>query len=268
MYLYSEFINTLYPISKPTLMPDSIVEWQQIAWNPVTGCTPISTGCMHCYALPMAQRFQHNNNDKYVDGFKVTLHPELLLRRFNAIAKPSRIFVNSMSDLFHKDVPLDFIQQVFKVIVANPRHLFLVLTKRAEVMHQYRDELPWPRNLLMGVSVENADYKHRIRLLQETDAVNKCVFFEPLLGDIGEVDLTGIKWAFIGGESGMNFRNLNRDWIYSIKEQCDQQGCTFILKHFGGYPKEANGCLLDGIRYDNIPSVENCLETYTQGLLF
>ena len=120
----------------------------------------------------------------------------------------------------------------------------------------------------MGVSVENADYKHRIRLLQETDAINKCVFLEPLLGDIGEVDLTGIKYAFIGGESGPNFRPLNREWIYRIKEQCDKQGCTFILKHFGGFPKEANGCLLDGIRYDDIPSVDNCLETYTQGLLF
>ena len=245
----------------------NIVEWEQIPWNPVSGCTPISMGCAHCYALRIAQRHQYNGSKKYADGFNLTFHPELLSRRFSALP-PSRIFVNSMSDLMHEQIPLPYIQEVFSVIAANSKHLFLVLTKRAELLHQYNPSLSWPANLLMGVTVEHRNYIDRIRLLQETNAIFKVIFFEPLLGDIGEVDLTGINFAFIGGESGPNFRPLNRDWIYSIKEQCDKQGCTFILKHFGGYPKEANGCLLDGIRYDDIPTVENCLHPPSQGSLF
>jgi len=224
-------------------------------------------GCAHCYALPIAQRHQFNGSEKYADGFKLTLHPELLKRNFNALS-PSRIFVNSMSDLMHEQVPLPYIQEVFSVIAANPKHLFLVLTKRAELLHQYNPSLSWPANLLMGVTVEHRNYIDRIRILQETDAIFKVIFFEPLLGDIGEVDLTGIRCTFVGGESGVGFRPVQKSWVQAIHQQCIQQGVPFVFKGWGGYPREANGCLLDGIRYDDLPTVENCLHPPSQGSLF
>ncbi len=240
------------------IMNRNITEWSEESWNPTTGCTPISMGCANCYAIPRAEKMQFDGISKYSGGFKLTLHPGQLNRNFDSL-KPSRIFVNSMSDLFHKDVPLEFIQQVFSVIAANTKHLFLILTKRAEIMHQYRNDLIWPANLLMGVTVEHAEYKHRIDLLRETKALYKVVFFEPLLGEMGEVDLTGIQWTFVGGESGPNFRGVKKDWVRSLKEQCDKQGCTFVFKQWGGYPREKYGCCLDGIYYQDMPTVENCL---------
>jgi protein gp37 len=215
-------------------------------------------GCANCYAIPLAERMKFDGVNKYSGGFKLTLHPGQLTRKFDGL-KPSRIFVNSMSDLFHTDVPLEFIQQVFAVIAANPRHLFLVLTKRAEVMYKYKDELIWPKNLLMGVTVEHSDYKYRIDLLRDTKAIYKVIFFEPLLDEIGEVDLTGIHWAFVGGESGPNFRGVKPAWVRSLKEQCDLQGCPFVFKQWGGNPRERYGCRLDGKFYDDMPTIENCL---------
>lgn len=250
-------------------MKYNITEWGEMSWNPTTGCTPISIGCAHCYALPLAERMKFDGVEKYTRGFNLTLHPGQLIRNFDGL-NPSRIFVNSMSDLFHEDVPLDFIKKVFAVIASNTKHLFLVLTKRAELMFQYRNDLIWPRNLLMGVTVEHAEYKYRIDLLRETKGQYKVVFFEPLLGDVGEVDLTGIQWAFVGGESGPNFRGVKKEWILSLKGQCDGQGCTFVFKQWGGYPREKYGCCLDGIYYQDIPTVENCLrhdlnKTYSSG---
>lgn len=233
-------------------------DWSQVSWNPTTGCTPISKGCAHCYAIPLAERMKFDGVDKYTGGFKLSLHPHLLRRNFDDF-KPSRIFVNSMSDLFHIDVPLEFIQQVFEFIAANQKHLFLILTKRAEIMHQYRNELPWPKNLLMGVSVEHADYKYRIDLLRDTKAKYKVVFFEPLLGEMGDVDLTGIQWAFVGGESGPRFRRVNKVWVCGLKEQCDKQGCTFVFKQWGGEDRKRYGCNLDGQTYLDFPTIENCL---------
>ena len=233
-------------------------DWSEKPWNPTTGCTPISMGCANCYAIPRAEKMQFDGVSKYLGGFKLNLHPGQLNRDFD-IWKPSRIFVNSMSDLFHKDVPLEFIQQVFAVIAANPKHLFLILTKRAEIMYEYRNDLPWPQNLLMGVTVEHAEYKYRIDLLRDTKAVYKVVFFEPLLGEMGEVDLTGIQWAFVGGESGPGYRRVNKIWVRELKEQCDKQGCTFIFKQWGGEFRNKNGCNLDGQTYLDFPTVENCL---------
>jgi len=235
-----------------------LTEWSEMSWNPTTGCTPISKGCGRCYAISRAEKMQFDGVSKYSGGFKLTLHPELLKRNFD-VFKPSRIFVNSMSDVFHRDVPLEFIQQVFDVIVRNPKHLFLVLTKRAERMYEYRNSLPWPKNVLIGVTVESAEYKDRIRLLQEIDAVNKCVFMEPLLGPIGEVDLTGVKWVLCGGESGEGFREVQKDWVRGVKEQCDNQGCTFVLKQWSSTYRGTYPCHLDGIYYQDIPTVENCL---------
>ena len=165
-----------------------------------------------------------------------------------------------MSDLFHKDIPLDYIKQVFNVIGDNSQHLFMAVTKRAEILNKYHTQLPWPDNLIMAVSVEHPKYNYRLKLLQETNARHKAVFFEPLLGDLGELDLTGMKWAFVGGESGPGARVMEKQWVASIKNQCDEQGCTFIFKQWGGSQREKKGCELDGIRYDDIPNVENYLD--------
>lgn len=239
-------------------MKNNKIDWHEDQWNPITGCTQISKGCSNCYAKEIAENMQKIGYSKYSNGFKLKLHPQLLNKTFGVV-KRQRIFVNSMSDLFHENIPFDFISQVFKVIVSNPRQLFLIVTKRAEQLNKLHKELPWPRNLLMAVTVEHSDYKYRIKLLQETGAVHKVVFFEPLLNEIGAVDLTGINWAFVGGESGKGFRPVQKEWIYSIKEQCDNQGCTFVFKQWGGYPRWKNGNQLDGKYYHDIPTVENCL---------
>jgi protein gp37 len=191
---------------------------------------------------------------KYENGFNLTLHPHALNEPYRR-KKPTRILCCSMSDLFHKDVPLDYIQKVFQVIGENPQHLFMIVTKRAEILHKFHLELPWPDNLLQAVSVEHLRYKYRLKLLQETNAVKKVAFFEPLLGDLGELDLTGIDWAFVGGESGPGDRGMEKDWVLKIKDQCDEQGCTFIFKQWGGSRREQRGCELDGKRYDHIPSI-------------
>ncbi len=191
---------------------------------------------------------------KYKGGFNLTLHPQALEEPYKR-KKPTRILCCSMSDLFHKDVPPDYIQQVFQVICENPQHLFMIVTKRAEVLHKYNAQLPWPDNLLQAVSVEHSRYKYRLKLLKETNAKKKIVFFEPLLGDLGELDLTGFDWAFVGGESGPGARGMEKEWVLNIKDQCDKQVCTFIFKQWGGPQREQRGCELDGNRYDNIPSI-------------
>jgi len=190
---------------------------------------------------------------KYQNGFNLTLHPEALQEPYKR-KKPTRILCCSMSDLFHKDVPLDYIKQVFQVICDNPHHLFMVVTKRAENLYEYHSELQWPDNILQAVSVEHPKYKCRLKLLQQTQAKHKVAFFEPLLEDLGELDLSGIGWAFVGGESGPGARGMENDWVLNIKEQCDEQGCTFIFKQWGGPQREQRGCELDGKRYDSIPT--------------
>lgn len=233
----------------------NIIEWSQMSWNPVAGCTPISMGCAHCYALTRAQKLQYSGVKKYEDGFKLKVHPNLLNPDFNKYP-PSRIFAGSMTDLFHDNIPLEIKRQVFIVIHNNPKHLFLVVTKRAERVHEQRNHFSAIPNLILAVTVEHADYKHRIRLLQETNAIHKAVFFEPLLGDIGDVDLTGIQWAFVGGESGPGFREMDKSWVISLKDQCDRQNCTFIFKQWHGNPRGVNGCRLDGQIYNQIPTID------------
>lgn len=234
------------------------MDWSEESWNPTTGCTPISIGCKNCYALPRAKRLQNDGFGSYADGFKLTLHENRFKKPFT-IKKPSRIFVDSMSDLFHEDVPLEFIQEVFEIISQNPQHLFLILTKRAELLYEYRNRLPWTNNLIMVVTVEHWSYKNRIDLLRETVAIHKAVFFEPLLSEMGDTDLTGIKWAFVGGESGKNFRPVQKDWILGVKNQCEKQNCTFIFKQWGGNPRWKYGNKLNGNIYFDIPTVENLL---------
>ncbi|AHW60651.1 protein gp37 [Draconibacterium orientale] len=235
------------------------IDWQQESWNPTTGCTPISKGCKNCYALSRAKKLRENGYKSYTDGFELKLHRERLNKPFT-FKKPSRIFVDSMSDLFHEDVPLEFIQQVFDVIRQCPQHLFLIVTKRAEVLVKYSNDLNWYNNIIIAVTVEHSDYKYRLDLLRKVPVKNKAVFFEPLLDEIGEVDLSGIKWAFVGGESGMNYRPVKKEWIYQVKEQCDKQGCTFIFKQWGGLNRFLSGNELDGKLYHNIPTVDNVLQ--------
>jgi protein gp37 len=235
-------------------MKVNIVEWSEKPWNPITGCNPISPGCANCYAKKIAHWCHGMGQKKYENGFKLTLHPQALHEPYKR-KKPTRILVCSMSDLFHKDVPLDYIQQVFQVICDNPQHLFMIVTKRAEILNQFHSQLPWPENLLQAVSVEHSRYKYRLNLLQRTNAAHKVAFFEPLLGDLGEFDLTGIGWAFVGGESGQGARGMEKDWVLNIKNQCEKQGCTFIFKQWGGPQREQFGCELDGKRYDDIPSI-------------
>ena len=240
-------------VNSRSMSKKDIIEWSELPWNPITGCDPISTGCQNCYAKKIAHWCQRMGQHKYQNGFNLTLHPEALQEPYKRKTH-TRILVCSMADLFHKDIPLVFIQQVFEVICDNPQHLFMIVTKRAEILRQHDSKLPWPDNLLQTVSVEHSRYKYRLTLLQETNAAYKVAFFEPLLGDLGDLDLTGIGWAFVGGESGPGARGMENDWVLNIKEQCDEQGCTFIFKQWGGPQREQRGCELDGKRYDSIPT--------------
>jgi len=203
-----------------------LIDWQEESWNPVTGCTPFSKGCQNCYALPIAGHLKQNGVDSYKQGFRVQLHPERLREPFK-INRPCRIFVDSMSDLFHEEVSLEFIQKVYNIICDCPQHLFLVVTKRAERLAEILPLLPNPGNLLTAVTVEHPEYKYRIKLLQGTKAINRVIFFEPLLADMGEIDLTDIKWAFVGGESGRKSRPIKKEWIYQLKTEKVQEACYY-----------------------------------------
>lgn len=232
---------------------NSSIEWTESTWNPVTGCSKISTGCKHCYAERMTKRLVAMGQQNYRNGFKVTLHPhalELPLR----LRKPQVIFVNSMSDLFHEEVPLDFIQQVFSVMNRAAHHTFQVLTKRADRLHDLSDVLPWPENVWMGVSVETAMYKNRIDALRTVPAAVRFLSLEPLLGDLGDLDLDGIDWVIVGGESGPGARSMNEEWVLRIKEQCEEQGVPFFFKQWGGVWKKRAGRTLLGRTWDQMPT--------------
>lgn len=236
-----------------------IIEWEEMPWNPVKGCNPVSTGCAHCYALKRAKELQASGNKRYVDGFELRFFPDLLNQNFDALP-PTNIFAGSMTDFMHDEIPDEVRRQVFRVIHANPKHLFLVVTKRAEKLIEARDKFHNLPNLLLGVTVEHPKFKDRIRILQETNAINKVVFFEPLLADMGEVDLTGIKWAFVGGESGYDCRSMEKSWVLNLKSECDRQGCTFIFKQWGGKFRSVRGALLDGKYYEDYPTARNYRE--------
>ena len=230
------------------------IEWTESTWNPVTGCTKVSTGCKYCYAEVMARRLQAMGQKKYKNGFRLTLHPESLEEPYSW-KKPRMIFVNSMSDLFHKDVPLEFIQQIFEVIRDNPHHVFQVLTKRAEILHYYDSEgwLDWPHNLWMGVTVENREVMDRIDHLRETGARVKFLSCEPLLGPLENMNLQDIDWVIVGGESGRTPRPMKKEWVLEIKEQCQKQNTAFYFKQWGGTNKKKNGRQLEGKTWDEMP---------------
>ena len=230
------------------------IEWTETTWNPVTGCTKISPGCMNCYAERMANRLFLMGSKRYRNGFKVTLHDEVVEAPLKW-KKPQMIFVNSMSDLFLRDVPLSFIKDVFDVMGQAHWHTFQVLTKRADRLLELSRELPWGENIWMGVTVENRDYVQRIDCLRNTDAHIKFLSIEPLLGPIPNLDLSGIDWVIVGGESGPRARPLDPAWVLDIRDQCIDSGIPFFFKQWGGVQKKKAGRALDGRTWDEMPRI-------------
>lgn len=230
----------------------SNIEWTESTWNPITGCTKVSSGCVHCYAERMARRLQAMGQPKYVNGFKLALHHEVLAAPLSW-TKPQMIFVNSMSDLFHADVPLDFIQKVFSVMRQASWHTFQILTKRSQRLLDLNPKIDWPRNVWMGVSVENEGYAFRIDYLRQTGACVKFLSLEPLLGPLPNLNLQGIDWVIVGGESGPGARPMAKEWVVEIKEQCLIAGVPFFFKQWGGVRKKHKGRLLQGRTWDEMP---------------
>lgn len=231
---------------------NSSIEWTEATWNPVTGCTKVSPGCKFCYAERMAKRLKAMGQPRYADGFRLTLQPDVVeapLRR----RSPRTIFVNSMSDLFHKDVPLEYIQQVFATMEQADWHTFQVLTKRADRLEELAGELPWPENVWMGVSVENADSTWRIEHLQRVPAQVRFLSVEPLLGPIPELPLAGIHWVIVGGESGPGARPMDRAWVTDLRDQCLSARVPFFFKQWGGVNKSRTGRELEGRVWDGMP---------------
>jgi protein gp37 len=232
---------------------NSSIEWTEATWNPVTGCTKISPGCKFCYAERMAKRLQAMGQPRYRDGFRLTLQPDAVdipLRW----KKPRVIFVNSMSDLFHKSVPLEYIQRCFDVMRRASQHTFQVLTKRADRLADLADQLPWPDNVWMGVSVENADYVDRISHLQTVPAHIRFLSVEPLLGPIPNLPLDDIHWVIVGGESGPGARPMQEDWVRDLRDQCQVAEVPFFFKQWGGVNKGRTGRELEGRTWDEMPS--------------
>jgi|SRR5581483_2484726 len=232
----------------------SSIEWTEATWNPLTGCTKISPGCKHCYAERLAKRLQAMGNPNYASGFKLAFHEhalEIPLRW----KRPTTIFVNSMSDLFQKGVSLDFVRHVFDVMRRAHWHRFQVLTKRADRLAAMAPSLDWAPNIWMGVSVENQDYVDRIDDLRATGARIKFLSLEPLLGPLPNLDLRGIHWVIVGGESGPKARPMREEWVLDIRRQCRAAGVAFFFKQWGGKNKKRAGRLLEGKTWDAMPQV-------------
>ena len=233
---------------------NSAIEWTEATWNPLTGCTKISPGCKHCYAERMALRLQSMGQPNYVNGFKLTLHENSLELPLQW-KKPQIIFVNSMSDLFHKEVPLEFVKRMFDVMQRASWHQFQILTKRSDRLLELSPQLDWAPNIWMGVSVELYKYVYRIDHLRQTGAKIKFLSLEPLLGPLPALNLNGIDWAIVGGESGPGARPIDREWVVDIRNQCRKSKVPFFFKQWGGFNKKKNGRELDGRTWDEMPPV-------------
>lgn len=236
----------------------SKIEWTDFSWNPVRGCTKISAGCKHCYAETFAERWRGTPGHPYEQGFNLRLVPGKLAEPAR-MRKPRRIFVNSMSDLFHEGIPRDYVAAVFEVMHLADWHVYQVLTKRSEVMRDYLemtwDDFPDP-HVWVGVSVENRRHGvPRIQHLKETPAAVRFLSIEPLLEDLGCLDLTGIDWVIVGGESGPSARPMLAEWVLKVRDQCREQGVRFFFKQWGGVRKSAAGRVLDGRTYDEFPKI-------------
>ena len=233
-------------------MTTTSIEWIEATWNPVTDCTKISPGCEHCYAERMARRLQMMGQRNYTNGFKLTLH-EHMLEVPLAWKKPQMIFVNSMSDLFHEEVPTTFIRKVFDSMRRASWHTFQILTKRSDRLRQFDAQIDWPANVWMGVSVESKRYAFRIEHLRHTHATVKFLSVEPLLGPLPELNLQGIQWVIVGGESGPGARPIAKGWVTDIRDQCLTAGVSFFFKQWEGVNKKRTGRLLEGRTWDDLP---------------
>jgi protein gp37 len=230
----------------------SAIEWTEATWNPVTGCDQVSPGCAHCYAKTFAERWRGVPGHPYEQGFDLRLWPERLDQPLKW-KRPRTIFVNSMSDLFHERIPAAFVSKVFEVMVKADHHVFQILTKRPDRLLELADDLPWPPNIWMGVSIENRKFVGRANLLKQVPASVRFVSAEPLLGPLEGLDLQGIDWLIAGGESGPGHRPVRREWIIDLRDRCDQEGVAFFFKQWGGRTSKTGGRELDGIRYDGMP---------------
>jgi protein gp37 len=230
----------------------SSIEWTEATWNPVTGCSKISPGCKHCYAERMARRLQAIGHPHYRNGFRVTLHEDALDLPLRW-KRPQAIFVNSMSDLYHRDVPLSFINKVFDVMHQAHWHRYQILTKRADRLAELNDKLPWAPNIWQGVTVEHPDYADRIDLLRETGAHIKFLSLEPLLAPMPKLKIRGINWVIVGGESGPGARPMPADWVTDIRDQCRKADVAFHFKQWGGVFKKRHGRTLEGRTWDEMP---------------
>lgn len=228
------------------------IEWTDATWNPVTGCTKISSGCAHCYAERMAKRLEGMGQPNYRNGFRLTVHEHMLDVPLSW-KQPRRIFVNSMSDLFHDDVPESFVRKVFAVMRTADWHQYQVLTKRADRLLKLDRRLKWAEQIWMGVSVESSKYTWRIDCLRETHAFVKFLSLEPLLGPLEQLNLAGIDWVIVGGESGPGARPMDPSWAMSIRDQCRRAGVPFFFKQWGGVFKKKAGRELDGRTWDEMP---------------
>ncbi len=229
----------------------SKIEWTEVTWNPTTGCDKISEGCANCYAEVMAKRLHAMGQKKYANNFKLTLHPETL-RYPCTLTKPHIIFVNSMSDLFHKDIPEEYIKKVFN-IMNNTNHIYQVLTKRAERLEELAPQLTWSNNIWMGVTVESHRYLKRIDYLVNTPAKVKFISAEPLIDSLSNIALENIDWLVVGGESGFRAREIKKEWVVELKNKCLDSNTAFFFKQWGGINKKKNGRILDGQIWSQMP---------------
>ncbi len=231
---------------------NSSIEWTESTWNPVTGCTKISPGCKFCYADRMAKRLKAMGSPNYQNGFKLTLHDHVIYLPLSW-KSPRTIFVNSMSDLFHEKVPVDFIKKIFDVMVEAEWHTFQILTKRGERLEQIANQLPWAQNIWMAVSVENQDYTSRIKNLRKIPSAVRFLSVEPLIGKITRIDLRGIDWVIVGGESGPKSRPMKPGWVRILRDKCVDRDVPFFFKQWGGTNKKKTGRILDGRTWNEMP---------------
>ena len=232
----------------------SSIEWTESSWNPITGCTKISAGCKNCYAERMAERLKKMGQRNYTNGFNLSIH-ESMFDLPMKWKKPQMIFVNSMSDLFHEDLPFSIIEKIFKIMNKCYWHTFQILTKRSHILYEYNKYLNWTDNIWMGVTIESQDYLHRIDDLRKTNAITKFISFEPLLSDINNLNLKGIDWVIAGGESGPKARAVKEEWILQIKDACISQNVPFFFKQWGGFNKKKSGRLLLQREWNQMPVI-------------
>lgn len=232
---------------------NSRIEWTEATWNPVTGCSKVSPGCAHCYAETFAERWRGLPGHPYQQGFDLRLWPERLEVPLRW-RRPRTIFVNSMSDLFHEEIPTEYIAKVFEVMQRADWHVFQILTKRPERLEALADDLPWPPNVWMGVSIENRRFVHRADHLRRTPAQTKFISAEPLLGPLEGLDLSGIDWLIAGGESGPRHRPMNIEWARGLRDRCVDESVAFFFKQWGGIRSKTGGRVLDGRTWDELPA--------------